>query len=115
METQWHSGRFCCLPTKRTSIDSKTRFIKNCIMDEFTRGMEPEVRRYFRKIISSVSLVSIWLLSMATAGFFFKLAIVKDGLRWYNLVFYAILVVTLLLLLLYLYRTWISGRGNQEL
>jgi hypothetical protein len=75
-------------------------------MDEFSRGMEPEVKRYFRKILNSFSIVSVWLLTAATAGFFFKLAIIRGSLRWYNILFYVAFIASLILLLSYLYRIW---------
>jgi hypothetical protein len=75
-------------------------------MDEYNQGWDPEVKHYFRKIMNSFALGALWLLLMMTLGFAFKLALVRDGVQWYNLVFYAVFVVTLLLLLLYLFRVW---------
>ena len=57
-------------------------------MDEYNHGMDPEVKRYFKRIINSFSFASIWLLAVSTAGLFFRLAILKDGIRWYNILFY---------------------------
>jgi len=75
-------------------------------MDEYNSGMDPEVSRYFRKILNSFSVALFWLLSVATAGLFFGLALVRNGLRWYNLLFYALFLLTFGLLLRYLYRVW---------
>ena len=75
-------------------------------MDEFSRGMEPGVKRYFKRIMNSFSIASLWLLAVSTAGLFFKLAIVNNGLQWYNIVFYILSAATLVMLLIYLYRTW---------
>ena len=83
-------------------------------MDEFNRGMEPEVKRYFRKIIRSFTAVSFWLLGTTTAGFYFGLAIVNDALRWYHLVYYVLVAGGLVLLIFYLYKTW-RDKKNQEL
>lgn len=83
-------------------------------MDEFSRGMEPEVKRYFRKIIRSFTAASFWLLGSATAGFYFKLAIINDGVRWYNILFYALSAVGLCFLLFYLYKVW-GMKQDQEL
>lgn len=75
-------------------------------MDEYNQGWDPEIKQYFRKIANTFSLGALWLLLIATLGFAFKLAIVKESLRWYNLVFYGVFVLTLLLLLRFFYRTW---------
>ena len=75
-------------------------------MDEYNQGMEPEVKRYFRKILNSVFLLSLWLLTAATAGFLFKLAIIKHTIRWYNILFYVGFISSLVWLLFYLYRIW---------
>lgn len=75
-------------------------------MDEYNRGMDPEVRRYFRKIMNSFSVGIMWLLSMATAGLFFDLAIVRNGVRWYNIAFYGLVLISFMGLVYYYYKTW---------
>ena len=82
-------------------------------MDEFNRGMEPEVKRYFKRIMNSFSIASFWLLAVSTAGLFFKLAIVSDGIQWYNFVFYLLALVSFIFLLRYLYKTW-SKKYDEE-
>ena len=79
-------------------------------MDEYNSGMDPEVRRYFKKISSSLSVGLLWLLGIATAGIFFHLGDISEGVRWYNLLFYGLSIVTLILLIRYLYNTW--GRNQ---
>ena len=75
-------------------------------MDEYNHGMDPEVKRYFKRIINSFSFASIWLLAVSTAGLFFRLAILQNGIRWYNILFYILAAVSLVMLLIYLYKTW---------
>ena len=75
-------------------------------MDEFSRGMDPELKRYFKRIMNSFFIASFWLLAVSTAGLFFKLAILSNGIQWYNIVFYLLSAITLVMLLVYLYRTW---------
>ena len=75
-------------------------------MDEYNQGMDPEVKRYFKRIINSFSIASTWLLAVSTAGLFFELAIIQNGIRWYNILFYVLALATLVLLLVYLYKTW---------
>jgi hypothetical protein len=76
-------------------------------MDEYDEtGMGPEVKIYFRKIMNSFGAGLLWMLVIGTAGFFFKLAIIQDAVRWYNLVFYACFFVSLAALLLFFYKIW---------
>lgn len=78
-------------------------------MDEYNSGMDPEVKRYFRKIINSFSAGLLWLVVIATAGIFFRLGEMGHGIHWYNIVFYILLVASLFFLLRYYYRLWKNG------
>ena len=80
-------------------------------MDEYNQGWDPELRHFFKKIMNSFVLGATWLMMVAVAGLFFKLAIVKDGWRWYNVAFYGCASLTFLLVLFYLYRVW--GRKDK--
>lgn len=75
-------------------------------MDEYNRGMDPEIKRYFKKIIHSFSLGALWLLVIATAGLFFGLGIPADGVKWYNIVFYVVAGASFVGLLYYYYKRW---------
>ena len=82
-------------------------------MDEYNSGMDPEVKRYFRRIINSFSIASMWLLTVSTAGLYFRLAIVNDGISWYHILFYILAAGSFVLLLAYLYKTW-SKKPDKE-
>jgi len=69
-------------------------------------GWDPEVKKYFRKIINSIFLGMMWLMSGVTAGLYFGLAYRSDVSIFYNILYYVFLAGTLALLLRYLYRTW---------
>ncbi len=75
-------------------------------MDEYNQGMDPEMRKYFWKIVYSFSFGLVWMLTMAMSGLYFRLAIIEDSIRWYNIVFYIVFVVTLILLILYFFKSW---------
>jgi len=75
-------------------------------MDEYNTGMDREIKRYFRKILNSFSWGALWLISIATLGIFFQLAIVSGDIKWYNILFYLILLGSLFLLLRYYYKVW---------
>lgn len=68
--------------------------------------MDPEVKKYFKKILSSFTYGLLWLQLIVTTGIYFKLAFVDHGLRWYNLAFYLGFLLSLLLLVRYYYRLW---------
>ena len=79
-------------------------------MDEFDQGgIDPQVKKYFRKIINSFSYGMLWMLAMSFLGLYFQLGFVADGFRWYNVVFYLIFLFTLFLLIRFFYRTWKEG------
>lgn len=69
-------------------------------------GWDPEVKKYFRKILNSISLGLLWMMAMVTMGIYFQLAYTGDKPLIGTVIFYFILVVSLMLLLYYYYRTW---------
>ena len=75
-------------------------------MDEYDRGMDPELKRYFRKILNSLAMGLLWFFFVVTTGLFFKLGIINNGIQWYNILFYFLLLVSLFLLFRYLYKSW---------
>lgn len=75
-------------------------------MDEYSSGMEPEVKKYLKKVLNSFFVGAFWLITIATAGIFFRLGFVSDGFKWYNIVFYFIAVTSLFFLIVYYYKVW---------
>ncbi len=75
-------------------------------MDEYNSGMDPEIKRYFRKIINSFSWGLLWLMVMATAGIFFKLGYISSSIQWYHFLFYAVALVSFFFLLRYYKKIW---------
>ena len=70
------------------------------------QGWDPEVKKYFRKIIYSFSFGLMWLMSGVTAGLYFGLAYRGDLPLIYNILYYVGLVGSLFLLLRYYYKIW---------
>ena len=77
-------------------------------MDEYNQGMDPQMKTYFKKILSSFSYGALWMLLMSTTGLYFGWAIVDESLKWYNITFYALFIISLTLLIRFLYRKWRS-------
>lgn len=67
---------------------------------------DPRVSRLFRKILNSVSLGLTWLLAVATAGLYYKLGYISSGHISQPIVFYSLVVITMLLMGRFLHRTW---------
>lgn len=78
------------------------------IVDEYSSGMDPEMKRYFRKIVGSFSYGLIFLMFAAMAGIYFELAFVQGGLSAGNILFYLVVLVTFFFLLRYYVRLWRS-------
>ena len=68
------------------------------------QGWDPEVRKFFLKILNTISMGLIWLLAALTAGLYFGLATHSNKL--FAVLFYIGFAVTLGLLIRYLYRLW---------
>jgi len=69
------------------------------------RGWDPEVKKFFRKILGSFSWGLIWMMS-GVAGIYYGLASSEGNPLIQTILFYAGMVIGLLLLLRYLYKTW---------
>ena len=67
-------------------------------------GWDPEIKKYFIKILNSIALGLLWLMAMLTIGLYVGMATEKGLL--YKIIFYLLLFITLGLLLRYYYRTW---------
>lgn len=70
------------------------------------QGWDPEVKRYFRKILNTISVGLSWMMAAATAGFYFGLAVPEGNLRLGNIIYYVMLLATLGLLIAYFYKLW---------
>ena len=70
------------------------------------QGWDPEVKKYFLKILSTISYGILWLMSTVTAGVYFELG--WTGIRplYAVILFYVIAVAAFILLLRYYYRLW---------
>ena len=70
------------------------------------QGWDPDVKKYFRKILHSVCYGLLWLMSSATAGIYYHLAYRDEKPLIYIVLFYTGAFLGLILLLRYYYRTW---------
>jgi hypothetical protein len=68
------------------------------------QGWDPEVKKYFQKIMNTIALGLFWLMAVLTAGLYFGLAYHPNTL--YSVFFYIGFVASLFFLLRYYYRIW---------
>ena len=69
-------------------------------------GWDPEVKKYFRKVLFSVMLGLGWMMACATSGIYFHLGYWKTNPLAYPLIFYSGMLLSLVLLLRWYYNTW---------
>jgi len=70
------------------------------------QGWDPEVKKYFLKILSTISYGLFWLMSTVTAGIYFQLGWTGERPLYAVILFYVIAVAAFLMLLRYYYRLW---------
>lgn len=75
-------------------------------MDNNPRGIDPEVKRLFKKILRSVFFSLLWVGAGIMAGINYKFGIPGDHSTPVLILFYAVMAITLVLLIRYLYYTW---------
>jgi FtsH-binding integral membrane protein len=73
---------------------------------EQEQGWDPEVKKFFHKIISSFSFGLLWMMGTMAAGLYYGLAYRKDIPVIGVILFYVVAIATLILLLRYYYRLW---------
>ncbi len=68
------------------------------------QGWDPEVKKYFQKILNTIGYGLLWLMGSLTAGLYFGLA--YHAITVYSIIFYTAFTVSLFLLIRYYYRMW---------
>lgn len=70
------------------------------------QGWDPEVKKYFRKILYSVFVGLLWMLACATAGIYYQLGYKDNKPIAYTILFYIGMVVSLTFLVRWYYKIW---------
>ena len=68
--------------------------------------MEPEIREFFKRLVTSISLLVIWMMINVTIGIKYNYAFYDDNMRWYNIVFYAWLAISFIALIWAYKKIW---------
>ncbi|MCB0709680.1 MAG: hypothetical protein KDC15_09865 [Chitinophagaceae bacterium] len=69
-------------------------------------GMEDETKELLLKIINTVSIVLIWMISNVYIGIYKGFAFFENKARLTNYIYYAGFLITLVALIIYLKRKW---------
>ncbi len=69
-------------------------------------GMENETRQFLLKIAQSISVILLWMLFNVLFGIYYEYAFFDNAPNWKNLLYYALFLISLGLLIFYLYRKW---------
>ncbi|MBI5373430.1 MAG: hypothetical protein HZA79_15510 [Sphingobacteriales bacterium] len=70
------------------------------------QGWDSDIKRFFSKILNSISLALLWALAAATAGIYFQLGWAGSKPVVFTIIFYIVAALTLFGLIRYLYKTW---------
>ena len=68
--------------------------------------MDPEMLRFFKKIMNSFFLGFMWIFGVAAFGLFYKWGYIESTATWQNILFYALSFISFLLLIWYYYKSW---------
>lgn len=78
-------------------------------MDEFDRGMDPQMRRYLKKVLNTVFVGLFWMILTVLFGIYFQWAFPYHGqVDAFNIFFYVYFLGTLAALIWFFCRTWRS-------
>ena len=72
-------------------------------------GFDKDLKKYFLKVLYSISWGLIWMVLFIKLGIYNGLAFVDGKPVLYNVLFYFFITLALAALIYYLYKTWKSG------
>jgi hypothetical protein len=70
------------------------------------QGWDPDVKKFFLKVLNSICMGLLWMMACAVAGIYYGLAYTAGKPIIYTILFYAGMLTSLLLLIRYFYRVW---------
>lgn len=68
--------------------------------------MEPEIREFFKRLVTTISLLALWMAVNVTIGIKYNYAFFEDSIHWYNIVFYIWLIATFVALIWFYKKLW---------
>jgi membrane protein YdbS with pleckstrin-like domain len=77
-------------------------------MQEEQRNWDPDIKKFFIRIVNSFAIGMMWLIAVVFAGLYYQLGFFSHHPLWHVVVFYVVLVITLLFVIRHLVRLWRS-------
>ncbi len=71
--------------------------------------MEPETRKYLKKVMQTVFVGLFWMFANVVCGIFLELGFVEKSLSLGNIIYFTIALTTLVLLVRYFIKMWKNG------
>lgn len=68
--------------------------------------MEPGIREFFKRLVSSISLLVLWMMLNMVFGIKYNLGFFDEEIHWYNIVFYIWLVASFIVLIWAFKKIW---------
>ena len=69
-------------------------------------GMEDDTRAFLVRIMQTISIVLLWMMVNVFIGIYKNYAFYEDRPGWKNYVYYAFLLISLIILIIHLKRKW---------
>ncbi len=69
-------------------------------------GMEDETRAFLIRIVNTVAMVLLWMMTNVFAGIYEEWAFFSNKPDWINIGYYAYFLITLVMLIRYLKKKW---------
>jgi ABC-type glycerol-3-phosphate transport system permease component len=69
-------------------------------------GMEDDTREFLVRIVNTISIVLLWMMTCVFFGIFLGYGFFEDFPDWKNIVFYISFLVSLFFLIRHLMRKW---------
>lgn len=70
------------------------------------QGWDPDVKKFLLKVLNSISLVLLWMMTFATLGIYFKLGFINERPILQPFIFYSVMASTLFFVVRHLIRLW---------
>jgi hypothetical protein len=68
--------------------------------------MEPGIREFFKRIVTTLSLLILWMMINLTIGIKYNCAFFETKIHWYNIVFYVWLITSFIALTWFCIKIW---------
>ena len=72
-------------------------------------GWDPDIKKYFTRLLNAISVALAWLIAVFTAGIYFKLGWMGNYPLIFTILYYAVAVVTLFFVIRYMKGLWDKG------